>query len=289
MRSNRVKDPTKLRAGTSIFVPMVSAPLAPQSTAVGALAWPLRGSLTGKFGPRGKRSRHRGIDIDGQAGDEINAAASGTVTEAGIRGKYGRMVIIDHGDGLTTLYAHVRKLMVRVGDRVERGDPIAEVGRSGNATGSHLHFEVHRNSRPVDPIGYLQTDALVSSLPSPHMNLTQASPATEPKLKGLHPHSSMDSGHLSGKSGITTDSGQPATLDFYETSRTTSVYKKPSVSSTKLATIPEGTNVNVVGFTGEWLEIRSIHGKPPGFIRRADTRIVKQSGVVIVPRDEVTG
>jgi len=263
--------------------------MAPRSTAVGALAWPLRGSLTGKFGPRGKRSRHERIDIDGRAGDEINAAASGTVTEAGIRGKYGRMVIIDHGDGLATLYAHVRKLMVRVGDRIERGDPIAEVGRSGNATGSHLHFEVHRNSRPVDPIGYLQTDALVSTLPPPHMDLTQASPANEPNLKRLHPHSSMDTGRRPRRSGMTTDSGQLATLDFYETSRTTSVYEKPSVSSMKLATITEGTSVKVVGFTGEWLEIHSNHGKPPGFIRRADTRIVKQSGVVTVPREKVTG
>jgi hypothetical protein len=182
------------------------------------------------------------------------------------------MTIIDHGDGFATLYAHVRKLMVRVGDRVERGDPIAEVGRSGNATGTHLHFEVLRNGRPVDPIGYLETDALVSALLPSHGDLTRASPAKQPKLEGRRPDSSIDTGRLSRRGGSITDSGQPANPDFYETSRTTSVYKKPSVSSTKLATIPEGTRVTVVGFTGEWLEIRSKHGKPPGFIQRTDTR-----------------
>jgi murein DD-endopeptidase MepM/ murein hydrolase activator NlpD len=175
MESNRVSDPNKLRAGTSIFIPTVSDPVAPQSTTVGALAWPLQGRITGKFGPRGERSRHKGIDIDGQAGEEIKAVASGTVTQAGIRGKYGRVAIIDHGDGLTTLYAHLGKLMVRVGDRVERGDPIAEVGRSGNATGTHLHFEVHRDGRPVDPIRYLQSDALAGGLPAPNSDLTGAS------------------------------------------------------------------------------------------------------------------
>jgi murein DD-endopeptidase MepM/ murein hydrolase activator NlpD len=161
MRSNRISDPTKLRAGTSIFIPTVSASVPPQTTAVGALAWPLGGRITAKFGPRGERSYHEGIDIDGHGGEEIKAAASGVVTQSGSRGKYGRIVTIDHGDGLATLYAHIGKLRVGVGDRVEIGDPIGEVGRSGNATGTHLHFEVHDNGRPVDPIRYLQSDALV--------------------------------------------------------------------------------------------------------------------------------
>jgi biotin carboxyl carrier protein len=248
IRSNRVSDPTKLRAGTSIFIPATPTRVAPESTTVKAFAWPLRGQITAGFGPRGKRTHHEGIDIYGQAGEEIKAAASGTVAQAGIRGNYGRMAIIDHGDGLATLYAHVRKLMVRVGDRVERGDPIAEVGRSGNATGTHLHFEVLRNGRPVDPSGYLETDALVSAIPPLHGDLTRAPPARQPKLEGGRPDSSIEPGRLSRNGGLTTDSGQPANPDFYETSRTTSVYKKPSFSSAKLATIPEGTRVNVVGF-----------------------------------------
>lgn len=94
---------------------------------------------------------------------------------------------------------------------------------------------------------------------------------------------------LKGGRESLTEPGQPAKPDFYETSRTTSVHKDPSVSSVRLAIIPEGTRVNVVGVTGEWLEIRSKHGKPPGFIKRADTRFVKQGGVATVPRDKVTG
>jgi hypothetical protein len=99
--------------------------------------------------------------------------------------------------------------------------------------------------------------------------------AAEQELKGRHPDGPTDTGRLSRRGGLTTNSGQPTNPVVYETSRTTSVYEKPSVSSMKLATIPEGTRVNVVGFTGEWLEIRSKHGKPPGFIQQADTRFVK--------------
>jgi len=117
MRANRISDPTKIRAGTSIFIPRSSGPVRPQATILGALSWPLRGRITAKFGPRGERSRHEGIDIDGQGGDEVRAAAAGTVIQAGTRGNYGRMVVLEHGEGLATLYAHVSKLMVRLGDR----------------------------------------------------------------------------------------------------------------------------------------------------------------------------
>jgi murein DD-endopeptidase MepM/ murein hydrolase activator NlpD len=71
-------------------------------------------------------------------------------------------VLLDHGDNLATLYAHVSNIKVGIGDRVERGDRIAEVGRSGNATGTHLHFEVLLNGQPVEPTHYLQTDGLVT-------------------------------------------------------------------------------------------------------------------------------
>jgi murein DD-endopeptidase MepM/ murein hydrolase activator NlpD len=274
IRSNRVSDPAKIRAGTSIFIPTVSDRAIPESAPSGALAWPLRGQITGEFGPRNKWTQHEGIDIYGQAGDEIKAAASGTVAQAGIRGKYGLMAIIDHGDGLATLYGHVRELFVRVGDRVERGEPIAEVGRSGNATGTHLHFEVLRNGRPVNPVGYLQTDAVASAPPPLRGNpTTLAMSAQQPKLEGRRSENPIGTDRLSRRGPY--DSGQAANPDFYETSRTTSVHKKPSVSSKKLATIAEGTRVNVVGFIGDWLEIRSRHGKPPGFIQRTDARITR--------------
>jgi murein DD-endopeptidase MepM/ murein hydrolase activator NlpD len=160
--ANRIADPTKLRPGTLIFIPRSSALARPQETAVRALSWPLRGRITGSFGPRGERSSHGGIDIDGHAGDEIRAAAAGTVIRAGTWGRYGRLVLLDHGDRLATLYAHVRNIKVGVGDRVERGDCIAEVGRSGNATGTHLHFEVLLDGQPVNPAPYLQNDGLVT-------------------------------------------------------------------------------------------------------------------------------
>jgi murein DD-endopeptidase MepM/ murein hydrolase activator NlpD len=162
-QANRIGEPTKLRAGTLIFIPRSSGREPLPETALGALSWPLRGRITGRFGPRGERSSHRGIDIDGQGGDEIRAAAAGTVIRTGTRGKYGRMVLLEHGDSLVTLYAHVGNIKVEIGDRVERGDPIAEVGRSGNATGTHLHFEVQRHGQPVDPTRYLQPDGLLTA------------------------------------------------------------------------------------------------------------------------------
>lgn len=120
------------------------------------LAWPLRGAITAAYGRRGKQAHHAGVDIDGDKGDPILAAASGTVIRAGVDGEYGRVVILDHGNGLTTLYAHASKLLVSVGDQVDVGDRIAEVGGSGNARGTHLHFEVRRDDRPVDPVPLLR-------------------------------------------------------------------------------------------------------------------------------------
>ena len=124
------------------------------------LAWPLRGAITSRFGSRRRRAHHAGIDIDGVLGEEILAAAPGTIQRADKEAGYGRTVVIDHGRGITTLYAHASRLLVREGDRVEAGEAIALVGRSGNARGSHLHFEIHRNGRPVDPLPLLRTGAV---------------------------------------------------------------------------------------------------------------------------------
>ncbi|MFQ5877834.1 MAG: murein hydrolase activator EnvC family protein, partial [Acidobacteriota bacterium] len=103
--------------------------------------------------------RHDGVDIDGRRGDTIVAAAAGRVAEAGTGRGYGKMVLIEHGGGLTTLYAHASKLLVRVGERVRAGEPVARVGRSGNARGTHLHFEVRRHGRPIDPLPLLRSGA----------------------------------------------------------------------------------------------------------------------------------
>jgi len=134
-----------------------------------ALAWPIQGLITAPFGRRGKSDHHEGIDIDGETGDPIHAAASGTVVFAGTHGDYGRTVVIDHGDGLRTVYAHASALEVQEGDPVRVGDTIAEVGRSGNARGSHLHFEVRRDGRPVNPMPFLRSPDLLTAsvVPTP--------------------------------------------------------------------------------------------------------------------------
>jgi len=141
----------------------------PSQVAPGATAdliridWPLQGRINSGFGRRGSRSFHEGVDIDGNRGDPIRAAADGVVVHAGHGGRYGRYIVIDHGDGVMTLYAHADRLLVDEGDRVERGDLIAEVGRTGNARGTHLHFELRRNGHPVDPLPLLRGGAVAAS------------------------------------------------------------------------------------------------------------------------------
>jgi len=151
MDVNGISDPTTIPAGARIFVPGADRVLPVPAPSTAALAWPLRGAITSGFGPRGRRSYHAGIDIDGVTGQPIHAAAAGRVMEAGRDGDYGLMVLVDHGGGLVTRYAHASKLLVKRGDQVRQGETIAQVGRTGNAHGSHLHFEVIRNGRPIDP------------------------------------------------------------------------------------------------------------------------------------------
>jgi murein DD-endopeptidase MepM/ murein hydrolase activator NlpD len=106
--------------------------------------------------PRGRGSDfHRGVDIRAPAGTPVLATAPGTVVVAEDGSGYGRYVVIDHQNGLRTLYAHLQDFGVRPGDRVARGEQIGRVGKSGNATGYHLHYEVHRGNQTVDPIAYL--------------------------------------------------------------------------------------------------------------------------------------
>jgi len=120
---------------------------------VGGLSWPLRGKITSNYGTRS--GSHTGVDIDGRTGDPIRAAADGTVTFAGRQGTYGLMVAIDHGNGLTTRYAHCSSLLVKAGEKVSRGEVIARVGSTGRSTGSHLHFEVISKGSFQNPLRYL--------------------------------------------------------------------------------------------------------------------------------------
>lgn len=117
-------------------------------------------SITCKYGPRihpitKKKSTHTGIDIRASMGSNIYATASGEVIKAGWNTAYGNMIIIDHGNGITTLYGHASKLNVKVGDTVKQGDIIMKAGSTGYSTGPHLHFEVRKNGTPQDPKNYL--------------------------------------------------------------------------------------------------------------------------------------
>lgn len=135
-------------AGGAVF----SALRAPLPSCPVPLASPVAGAHADGFGPRGNRF-HTGLDYPGAVGTPVGAAARGTVTFAGFAaGGWGNLVVIDHGGGTTTLYAHLSRVTVRVGRRVATGQQIGRIGATGHATGPHLHFEVHVRGAAVDPL-----------------------------------------------------------------------------------------------------------------------------------------
>jgi peptidoglycan hydrolase-like protein with peptidoglycan-binding domain len=119
-----------------------------------SLAWPLRGPVGDRFGPRG-RSFHSGIDLPAAPGTPVAAAASGQVTFAARAPGYGNLVEIAHARGVSTLYAHMAAITVRVGQLVRTGSRVGRVGSTGEATGPHLHFEVLVRGAAVDPLPVL--------------------------------------------------------------------------------------------------------------------------------------
>jgi murein DD-endopeptidase MepM/ murein hydrolase activator NlpD len=121
----------------------------------GRFIWPVAGGgrITSRYGYRG-RSFHRGVDIGTATGTAILAADSGTVTYAGWSGGYGILVVIDHGNGYITKYAHNSALLVSVGSRVQKGQQIAKSGSTGNSTGPHLHFEIMKNGTNINPLQF---------------------------------------------------------------------------------------------------------------------------------------
>jgi murein DD-endopeptidase MepM/ murein hydrolase activator NlpD len=175
-RANRIGDVTEIPAGSRLFIPgsrkrqpagslALAAVAAPRPSApdLGGTAWdatpldfrwPLRGRVSSRFGWRNGR-QHEGIDIPARRGTPIRAAESGRVISSSRLGDYGRVVIIKHAGDYQTIYAHNRRNLVRKGDFVEKGQVIAEVGSSGNARGAHVHFEIRRARRPLDPARYL--------------------------------------------------------------------------------------------------------------------------------------
>jgi len=131
----------------------------PTPSSPGALARPVPGAVSSGFGKRvhpisGTVKMHNGVDMNARQGDPIVASEDGVVILSGVKGGYGNTVMIDHGGGMVTLYAHQSKLGVSVGQRVERGEVIGWIGSTGQSTGPHLHFEVRINGAPRNPVSY---------------------------------------------------------------------------------------------------------------------------------------
>lgn len=130
------------------------------SQATGSMLWPTGGPVTSPFGWRthpifGTQRLHTGIDIGADYGDDVVAVDSGVVIYADWMGGYGKAVIVDHGSGVSTLYAHNSQLLVGEGQSVRKGQTISRVGSTGYSTGPHLHFEVRQNGTPVNPMNFL--------------------------------------------------------------------------------------------------------------------------------------
>jgi len=166
-------DPLYIEPGTRLVIPdssphshyasLEARPEADQSAAQtdnqlgrSDFIWPLvRLDVSSTFGRRRGRS-HAGIDLRAPRGTPIRAAAAGRVKFSGYNRGYGHIIVIDHGAGVETAYAHNQRNMVRQGQRVQQGMTIATVGKSGNATGYHVHFELRRYGRALDPARYVQ-------------------------------------------------------------------------------------------------------------------------------------
>lgn len=120
----------------------------------------VRGWLSSRFGQRtdpfsGRLTMHRGVDFAAKEGSDVVATGAGVVTFAGQRWGYGNLVEVNHGNGIATRYAHMKEVLVSAGDIVRAGDVIATVGSTGRSTGPHVHYEVLRNGRQVDPTPYI--------------------------------------------------------------------------------------------------------------------------------------
>ena len=151
----------------------ISLPPAHAAASSGGTGLSGTGTVTSGYGWRadpfdGHLARHAGVDLAGPEGATIRAAGGGVVRRAGYRGAYGNAVEIDHGNGVSTLYAHASALLVADGQHVDPGQAIARVGQTGRATGAHVHFEVRAGGKPVDPeralkAYELRADGLVDS------------------------------------------------------------------------------------------------------------------------------
>src|SRR5215467_1774039 len=156
--------PCVLTAAIVGLVFLAPSPLRAATTSVSdghdqqGLMWPVQGKVTSRFGPRGFFHLHRGVDIKAPRGTPVHAAAAGTVAFSGRQSSYGRVIKIDHPNGLRTIYAHNSTNFVKAGQRVKAGAIIAAVGQTGRATTNHLHFEVRRHDVARDPLPLLRSE-----------------------------------------------------------------------------------------------------------------------------------
>jgi lipoprotein NlpD len=169
-RANGIKDPRHIVVGQRIFIPGGGRQRQVEGSAAAeglpaqggaqaepsenAFLWPVSGSLNSGFGPRGS-GFHDGLDIAAPEGTPIRAVERGEVIYSDELRGYGNMVIVRHGGGIVSVYAHNQVNLVREGQQVARGEIIARVGSTGRVTGPHLHFEIRKNNLAQDPLLYL--------------------------------------------------------------------------------------------------------------------------------------
>jgi murein DD-endopeptidase MepM/ murein hydrolase activator NlpD len=171
---NGITDPSKMQTGQRIFIPgakrvlkveiyiddVVAEPGEKEREKIAYkklnFVWPVKGKITDTFNDT-ESKRHQGIDIPSPPGTPVKASSSGTVIYSGntIKG-YGNLIILRHSEEFVTVYAHNQVNLVEEGGWVERGQIIGKVGQTGRATGPHLHFEIRKNNKAVDPLSYLK-------------------------------------------------------------------------------------------------------------------------------------
>lgn len=159
-RENDIYEPEDLVPGMKIFIPHAKLKKAPKKIYSSkryshTLLWPAKGTISSGFGKRHGKM-HYGIDLTRDGGRKVIAAANGVIEFSGRRGGFGNTIIINHGKGLKTLYAHNQTIYVKKGKRVKKGQLIAKMGSTGRSTGIHLHFEVHLNGVPKNPLRFLR-------------------------------------------------------------------------------------------------------------------------------------
>lgn len=153
--ANSITDASKISAGQQLRIPNVPG----VRLSVNNFIWPVRGRISSPYGMRvisGRKDFHAGMDIGGPTGTNILAAESGRISYAGYMRGYGNVIILSHERGYSTVYGHNSVNLVKKGQYVKKGSIIGKVGRTGNASGSHLHFEIRLSGKPVNPLSYLK-------------------------------------------------------------------------------------------------------------------------------------